>query len=185
MDAAISLSICPSQTSTTWRQLNVEACGFTSASLWTYFCIRQFTDNHPELGHWTRLKLVETSWKRLFLKFCFSISEWICDMARVRPAPVVQWYVTTLQCAWPVWPPGFGGSEFNSVLRQLVGTCRSAKWLISRAGSASILLNLWQTTRTGTKGARISSASQRWDNRWSWLSHYWLCTASEKPNVQA
>ena len=48
-------------------------------------------------------------------------------------------------------------------------------------GSACVLLNLWQATRTGFKGAQTSSASQCWDNRWGRFRHYKQCMASEKP----
>ena len=54
---------------------------------------------------------------------------------------------------------------------QLVGTCRlmsaysEINILGRHRGSACVLLNLWQPTRTGFKGARTSSASQCWDNR--------------------
>jgi len=35
-------------------------------------------------------------------------------------------------------------------------------------GYTCILSSLLQATRTEFKAARTSSASQRWDNRWSW-----------------
>jgi len=58
--------------------------------------------------------------------------------------------------------------------------------LMSRAGTetqaltyASVLLNLWQASRTGFKGTGTSSTSQRWDN--TRTLHHKQCTALEKP----
>ena len=53
--------------------------------------------------------------------------------------------------------------------------------LISVYSESSILLSLWQATRTGLKNAQTSSASYTSDNWWG--RNYEQCTASEKPNV--
>jgi len=82
----------------------------------------------------------------------------------------------SLQCSWPVWPPGSGGlgstpgSSGLSVHAGQLSAYSEINISDRHKGSACVLLNMLQATRTGFKGARTSSASQRWDNRWGTIS---------------
>ena len=71
----------------------------------------------------------------------------------------------SLQCAWPLWPPGsrglgsLPGSSGLSVHADQLSAYSEINISGRHTGSTCVLVNLWQAIRTRCKGGQTSSAS--------------------------